>query len=59
MRITRATINIDKDIITLYESFGNYFEFDMNEYKTLPKWAYEEFSKLHFVRQIGDCIFYE
>lgn len=59
MRITVATINIENNVITLQEEFGQCFEFDMNEYKTLPQWAEKEFEKLHFTKQIGSCMFFE
>lgn len=57
--ITIATINIENNVITLQGVFGERFEFDMNEYKTLPQWAEKEFEKLHFTKQIGSCMFFE
>ena len=48
VHITVATINIENNVITLQGVFGERFEFDMNEYKTLPQWAEKEFEKLHF-----------
>ncbi len=59
MTITVATINIENNVITLQSVFGECFEFDMNEYKTLPYWAGKEFEKLHFTKQIGNCMFFE
>ena len=59
VHITVATINIENNVITLQEVFGERFEFDMNEYKTLPQWAEKEFEKLHFTKQIGSCMFFE
>lgn len=57
--ITTATINIENNVITLQGVFGERFEFDMNEYRTLPQWAEKEFEKLHFTKQIGSCMFFE
>lgn len=54
-----ATINIENNVITLQGVFGERFEFDMNEYRTLPQWAEKEFNKLHFTKQIGSCMFFE
>lgn len=59
MNITVAIVNIGNNVITLQGAFGERFEFDMNEYKTLPQWAEKELEKLHFVKQIGDCMFFE
>lgn len=59
VHITVATINIENNVITLQGVFGERFEFDMNEYKTLPQWAEKEFEKLHFTKQIGSCMFFE
>lgn len=59
MNITTATINIENNVITLQGAFGECFEFDMNEYKALPKWAEKEFEKLHFTKQIGNSMFFE
>lgn len=59
MRIIQLTINIDKNIITLHELSGECFEFNMNECKTLPHWAEEQLGRLHFVRQIGECMIFE
>ena len=59
VHITVATINIENNVITLQGVFGERFEFDMNEYKTLPQWAGKEFEKLHFTKQIGSCMFFE
>lgn len=57
--IMTATINIENNVITLQGVFGERFEFDMNEYRTLPQWAEKEFEKLHFTKQIGSCMFFE
>jgi hypothetical protein len=57
--IMTATINIENNVITLQGVFGERFEFDMNEYRTLPQWAEKEFNKLHFTKQIGSCMFFE
>lgn len=57
--ITTATVNIDNNVITLQGAFGESFEFDMNEYKVLPQWAEKELEKLHFTKQVGNCMFFE
>lgn len=59
MKIALATVDIEKNIVTLQGVFGERFEFNMNECKTLPKWADDELNKMHFVRQIGNCMFFE
>ena len=59
MNITIATVNIENNVITLQNAFGECFEFDMNEYRTLPQWAEKELKKLHFTKQIGNCMFFE
>lgn len=57
--ITTAIINIENNVITLQGTFGECFELDMNEYRTLPQWAEKEFNKLHFTKQINNCMFFE
>ena len=59
MKITLVTINIKNDVITVQCQFGECFEFDMNEYKTLPLWVEKQLEKMHFKRQIGSCMFFE
>lgn len=59
VNITGAIINIENNFIILQGEFGERFEFDMNEYRTLPQWAGKQFEKLHFTKQIGNCMFFE
>lgn len=58
MTIKQATINLNNNVVTLHEAFGNVFEFDMNT-ELLPKWANESLNKLRFKTQIGDCLFFD
>lgn len=55
MKITGAIRNIEDNVIILISDLGEYFEFNMNEREALPEWANEEFEKLTFIKQVGNC----
>lgn len=59
MKIIEAMFNEDNNVVTLQGAFGERFEFNMNEYEVLPKWAEDELKKLHFVSQVGDCMTFQ
>lgn len=46
MKFTSATIDLENNVITMFEQFGEVVHFDMNEYRNgLPKYAGEQFEK--------------
>lgn len=57
-KIIWATLIINENVITLHSELGEFFEFHMNTLKTLPQWAEKEFSKMCFIKRIGDCMFF-
>lgn len=57
MKIISAKLNIKHNVIILTDYMHYNYVFNLNNGKTLPKWAEKECRKLHFLSQ-HDCWIY-
>lgn len=57
-KIVSAKINTEKNIIILRNDMREEYEYNMNNLNRLPKRVEKDLDKLHFVKQIGSCMFF-
>lgn len=58
-KIVSVKINIEKNIIIFSNDMCEEYEYNMNNLNRLPKRVEKDLDKLHFVKQIGSCMFFE
>lgn len=59
IKFKSAVVDLQTNMITMFEQFGEVFDFDMNEYKNgLPEYANKQFEQMKFENQIGNKLFY-